>query len=166
MINSNFANESFISRSEESFMLYDKSLFGERKRDYVEYAPIEALFLIEQEKMRVMKNSKEISFDSLMKKLSKVDKKISTKLAVYSDLRKRGYIVNTALKFGAEFRVYDKGYRPGAAHARWILYTAKEYEKLSWHDFAAKNRIAHSAAKSCQLSLMTKETFHIMKSHG
>src|SRR3989338_9057270 len=63
----------------------------------------------------------------------------------------------TALKFGAEFRVYDKGYRPGAAHARWILYTAKEYEKLSWHDFAAKNRIAHSAKKNLLLAIVDDE---------
>jgi len=86
------------------------------------------------------------------------DKKIETKLPVFSDLRKKGYIIKTALKFGAEFRVYDKGYKPGQSHARWILYTAKEHESINWHDFAAKNRIAHSTNKTLLISIVDEES--------
>ncbi len=37
-------------------------------------------------------------------------------------MRNRGYIIKTALKFGADFRVYDRGVKPGEDHARWIIH--------------------------------------------
>ena len=92
-----------------------------------------------------------------MKKLRKQDKKIETKFYVFSDLRKKGYIVKTALKFGAEFRVYEKGVKPGEAHARWILFCVKEHDMISWHDFSAKNRIAHSTKKNLLIGIVDEE---------
>ena len=73
------------------------------------------------------------------------------------DLRKKGYIVKTALKFGADFRVYYKGVFPGQDHAHWIAYAAREYEELKWQDFAAKNRVAHSTNKKLLLCILDEE---------
>ena len=94
---------------------------------------------------------------SVIKKFRKFDKRIETKYFVFSDLRKKGYIVKTALKFGADFRVYDKNSKPGKSHAKWILYAVKENEMLSWNDFAAKNRVAHSTKKLLLLGLIDDE---------
>lgn len=158
MIQSYFSGEKISSASEEAFSLYEKSCFGEKKDKKIEYALVEALFLVQEGKMQILSPSKKsLSQDQLLKKIKKKDKKIENKLSVFSDLRKRGYIIKTALKFGAEFRVYDKGIRPGENHARWILYTAKEHDTLSWHDFAAKNRIAHSTKKSLLLAIVDEE---------
>ena len=107
--------------------------------------------------MSVLFGKKEISEDTLLKRARKIDKKIETKLAVFSDVRKRGYIVKTALKFGAEFRVYDKGVKPGEDHAKWILYAARENDALTWHDFAAKNRVAHSTKKNLLIGVVDEE---------
>jgi tRNA-intron endonuclease len=108
--------------------------------------------------MSVFFGKKVISFDELIKKLKKKDKKIETKFAVYQDLRKKGYIIKTALKFGAEFRVYNKGVKPGENHARWILFTVREHDALSWHDFAAKNRVAHSTQKKLLIAIVDEES--------
>src|SRR3989338_7556848 len=147
MIQASHTPDKIASLSEDAFALYERSRFGEKKEDCIVYAPIEALFLLSERKITIFSKSNPLSFDSLLSKIKKQDKKIATKLSVFTDLRKKGYIVKTALKFGAEFLIYEKSVKPGEDHARWILYTAREHESLSWHDFAAKNRVAHSAKK-------------------
>ncbi|MBI4143784.1 tRNA-intron lyase [Candidatus Woesearchaeota archaeon] len=77
--------------------------------------------------------------------------------AVYRDLKEKGYIVKTALKFGGTFRVYSKGTKPGQAHAKWVVYPAHESETLTWHEFAAKNRVAHSTRKKLLIAIVDDE---------
>ena len=72
-------------------------------------------------------------------------------------MRSRGYIVKTALKFGADFRVYDRGIKPVDDHAKWILYPVHEGSVLTWHDFSAKNRVAHSTRKRLLLGIVDDE---------
>lgn len=158
MINAYMVGNKIISNEQESFTLNEKSSFGEKKSGKIEYSAIEVLFLVQEEKMQVFSGKKQLNFDQLLKKVKKQDKKIETKLPAYSDLRKRGYIVKSAFKFGAEFRVYEKGIRPGTDHAKWILYTSKENEGFNWHDFAAKNRVAHSTKKNLLIAIVDDES--------
>jgi tRNA-intron endonuclease len=76
---------------------------------------------------------------------------------VFKDLRQKGYVVKTALKFGAEFRIYEKGSKPGNKHAKWIVFAEHESKKLSWHEFSAKNRVAHSTKKNLLLAIVDEE---------
>tara|TARA_Y100000310_G_C20661224_1_gene804903 strand:- start:475 stop:987 length:513 start_codon:yes stop_codon:yes gene_type:complete len=158
MIQAIFSGEKISSNSPQAFSLYEKSRFGEKKGKKVEYSLVETLLLFQEDKLQVISNNKPLSESNLLKKLKRLDKKIETKLTVFSDLRKKGYVVKTALKFGAEFRVYNKGVRPGEDHAKWILFTTKESDKLEWHDFSAKNRIAHSTKKKLLLAIVDQES--------
>lgn len=158
MIPAHLTGEKIISASAEAFTLHERSKFGEKQNSRIEYSPAEALFLVQQKKMQVFSGKKSLDFASLLKKLKRHDKKLETKLAVFSDLRKRGYIVKSALKFGGEFRVYDKGIKPGEDHARWILYTIRESDSLSWHEFAAKTRVAHSTKKRLLIAIVDDES--------
>ena len=72
-------------------------------------------------------------------------------------MREKGHILKTALKFGAEFRVYKKGIKPGKDHALWLLYPVKESENHSWYDFAAKNRVANSTKKKLLIGIVDDE---------
>jgi len=158
MITAHFIGSKISSTSPEAFSLYEKSRFGEKKDKRIEYSGIEALYLVEKGKMKVLSGKKEIGENVLLKKLKRTDKKIETKLPVFSNLRKKGYVVKTALKFGAEFRVYDKGVKPGQDHARWILFTVKESDNISWHEFAAKSRVAHSTKKNLLIAILDEES--------
>lgn len=158
MISMRNIGDKIISNEQAAFSLCDKSSFGEKKDGKVEYSPIEALFLVQEKKASLIQGKTSLSFEKLVKNAKKADKKIETKLAVYSDMRKKGYIVKSALKFGAEFRVYDKGIKPGIDHAKWILYTVRENELLNWHDFAAKNRVAHSTKKNLLIAIVDDES--------
>lgn len=157
MIQAQFSGEKVVTNSAEAFSLYEKSRFGEKIREKIEYSFVEGLYLAETGKMEVFTGKKKLDFDSLIKKMKSKDKRIELKYAVYNDLRFRGHIVKTALKFGADFRVYDKGVKPGEDHAAWILFVVRENETLKWHEFAAKNRVAHSTKKKLLLGIVDDE---------
>jgi tRNA-intron endonuclease, archaea type len=157
MIIAHISNEKVMSSSIEAFALLDKSSFGEKKSGRVEYATFEALYLLQENKIQIKTKKGNLTLKELIKKFKKNDKKIENKLAVYTDLRKKGYLPKTALKYGAEFRVYNKGIKPGQSHAKWILFTSTENEKLAWHDFAAKNRVAHSTKKNLLIAIVDEE---------
>ncbi len=157
MIHAQLLGKSIISKSTAAFSLYEKSRFGDKQEGKIIYAPVEALFLINAHKIKVSKEKKEISEEELLRIIKNHDPKIETKLIVFTDLRKRGYIVKSALKFGAEFRVYEKGIKPGEDHARWVLYTARESDRVRWHEFAAQNRVAHSTKKRLLIAIIDDE---------
>ena len=157
MITAHVLEDKIFSNSNLAFSLYEKSRFGEKKRNKVEYSFAEAIYLLRKKKIEIFSGKNKLGEIALIKKAKKQDKRISIKLPVFTDLRNKGYIVKTALKFGAEFRVYDKGVKPGEDHAKWILYPVKESESHSWYDFAAKNRVAHSAKKNLLIGIVDEE---------
>ena len=156
-IQAHIIGEIIFSNTSESHSLYKKSCFGELIGEKIQYSLSEALYLVEKGKMEIFSRNKKIPKKELISKLRKIDKKIQIKYPVFKDLRERGYIIKTALKFGAEFRVYEKGSRPGKKHAKWIVFVDHESKKLTWHEFSAKNRIAHSTKKNLLLGVVDDE---------
>jgi len=156
-IKSHITGETISSNSAEAFTLYKKSHLGEPVGEKVQYSLSEALFLVEKKKMEVFQRNKKILFKELIKKAQRIDRRINVKYTVFSDLREGGYIVKTALKFGADFRVYEKGAKPGKKHAKWIVFADHESKKLTWHEFSAKNRVAHSTKKKLLLAIVDDE---------
>ena len=157
MITAQFTGSKIYSNSNEAFSLYEKSHFGEKKENRIEYSLIEALYLLQEKRIQLFQNKKQLDFDLLIKKAKKYDKRIEIKFPVFSNMRKKGYILKTALKFGADFRVYEKGIRPGEDHALWVLFCVRESELHSWYDFAAKNRVAHAAKKKLLIGIVDDE---------
>jgi tRNA-intron endonuclease len=145
------------SNSPEAFSLYKKSSFGEPSGEKINYLPVEALFLLEKKKAEIFLRNKKIIQNEALKSLQRIDRRINLKYAVFEDLRKKGYVVKTALKFGADFRVYEKGSKPGKKHAKWIVFTDFESGKFNWHEFSAKNRVAHSTKKNLLLAIVDGE---------
>lgn len=145
------------SNSSEAFSLFAKSRFGEKSGEKIQYSILETLYLSEKGKLEVFSNKRKFSSKELMKKLEKIDKRISVKYPVFMDLRNKGYIVKTALKFGADFRVYEKGKRVEEEHAKWVVFAEHESKKFSWHEFSAKNRVAHSTRKNLLIAIVDEE---------
>lgn len=138
--------------------LYGKNRFGKIIKQKVELSFIEAYYLIEKNKLKILDSKKKaISEEKLLKKFSRLETDFYVRYKVFSDMRDRGYIVKTALKFGAEYRVYDKGVKPGEDHARWVLYPVREADKLTWFEFSSKNRVAHSTKKKLLLGIVDAE---------
>ena len=145
-----------MEKTDKALVLYQKG-FGEIKNDMIFLSLYEANFLYEKSKIKILLKDKEISLLDFQKKASRYDKNFFVKSSVFSDLRSRGYVVKSALKFGAEFRVYDKGVLPGKDHAKWIVFPVHEKEKFSWYEFSAKNRVAHSTRKKLLIAVVDEE---------
>jgi len=152
-----FVGERFSSNASQSFSLHEKSTFGEKVGEKIQYSFCEALFLLDKKKAHVFFKSKSLLFDDLLKKLQRLDKRISLKYSVFKDLREKGYVVKTALKFGADFRIYEKGKKPGKAHAKWIVFVDHESKAFTWQAFSSKNRVAHSTKKQLLLAIVDEE---------
>ncbi len=145
------------SNSSEAHTLFQKSSFGEKVGEKVLYSLAEAFFLVEEGKMRVLDfKGNVISEDKLQGKFHRLDKNFLVKYPVFKELRKTGYVVKTALKFGAEFRVYDKGARRGS-HSKWLCYPIPENKSIKWQDFTAKNRVAHATKKNLLIAIIDEE---------
>lgn len=156
-ISAHLIGEIVSSNSSEAYSLYDKSNFGERKDSKIIYSPVEALYLLEKGKMDISTKTKKLSHEELIRRFKKIDKKIQLKYPVFKDLREKGYVVKTALKFGAEFRVYEKGAKIEEKHSKWIAFTDYESKTFTWQEFSAKNRVAHSTKKNLLLAIVDEE---------
>lgn len=156
-ISARLTGEIVSSNSSEAYSLYEKSCFGEPVGDKIQYSASEAIFLLDKNKIEICLKNKKLTKQELIEKFRRTDRNIQIKYQAFKDLREKGYVVKTALKFGADFRVYDKGKRPGTEHARWIVFVDHESKKLTWHEFSAKNRVAHSTKKNLLLAIVDEE---------
>jgi|TARA_Y100000310_G_scaffold269156_1_gene282142 tRNA-intron endonuclease len=155
-----FSRERVLTEnSDEARELYNQSRFGSVVEDgKVQLSLLEALYLMEKGRLKVVdgKNHK-ITFEKFLKKAQKVEPNIWVRFCVFKDIRNRGYIIKTALKFGADFRIYDRGVKPGEDHARWVVYPVHEGSTITWYEFAAKNRVAHSTKKRLLIGIVDDE---------
>jgi len=157
-IKASFISEKVFSNSKEAFSLFETQRFGEKIGEKIYYMLQEAFFLIESKKMELYDSKeKNISEKDFLKKIEKLDKKFKIKYFVFKDLREKGMIVKTALKFGAEYRVYEKGKDIGKQHSKWILFPVSESHTMTWQDFSAKNRVAHSTNKKLLIAIVDEE---------
>lgn len=155
-----FAKERIITEdSSDAKELYNQSRYGTlMDSGKVQLSLIEGLYLVEKNRLEVLDGrNKPIEFEKLFKKAQRLEKNLLVKYTVYKDMRDRGYILKTALKFGADFRVYDRGVKPGEDHARWVVYPVHESQALTWHEWAAKNRVAHSTKKRLLIAVVDVE---------
>src|SRR3989344_5846663 len=160
-IRANFeAGKVLTEISNESKELYDQSRYGALlDNGKVQLSLIEAFYLMDKGKIDIYKSkSKKFTQEEFVRKARKLEPNFWVKFCVFKDIRNRGYIIKTALKFGADFRVYDRGVKPGEDHARWIVYPVHEGSTLTWHDFSAKNRVAHSTKKRLLIGIVDEES--------
>ncbi|MBR9683833.1 tRNA-intron lyase [Candidatus Woesearchaeota archaeon] len=145
--------------SDEAREFYNQSRFGSlSEAGKVELSLLEAFYLSEKNKLIIKSEAgRKMSFESYVRKAKKVEPNFWIRYCVFKDIRNRGYIIKTALKFGADFRVYDRGIKPGEDHAKWVIFPVHEGETLTWYEFAAKNRVAHSTKKRLLIGIVDDE---------
>jgi len=145
--------------SDDARELYNQSRFGSlAENGKVELSLLEAMYLMEKGRVAIKNQyGRSLAFESYLKLAQKVEPHFWIRYCVFKDMRNRGYIIKTALKFGADFRVYERGVKPGEDHAKWIVYPVHEGSTLTWHEFSAKNRVAHSTKKRLLMGIVDDE---------
>ncbi len=161
LIKATFSEEGVVTEnSDEARELYNKSRYGTiLENGKVHLSLLEALYLLEKGRLVILnEKNKPIDIEKFLKKAKKIEPNFHIRYCVFKDMRNRGYITKTALKFGADFRVYDRGVKPGEDHAKWIVYPVHESSTLTWYEFSAKNRVAHSTKKRLLIGCVDEES--------
>lgn len=137
-------------------------------RGRLQLSPIETLYLLERDKITVIdeEEEKELSFDEISSKLVDKNPDLLLKYRAYRDLRSRGLVVKTGLKYGSHFRVYERGETPGSAHSPYLVHAISENESLTPQDLARAIRLAHSVRKKMIFAVVDDEgdvTYYSLK---
>jgi tRNA-intron endonuclease len=133
------------------------NFFGSIKNDRYLLCPEEALYLAELKKLDLYYQGKRVSFNKASEIFSKQDKRFWIRYVVYKDLRSKGYISKTALKYGFDFRVYDKGQLPGKEHSKWLCVVLYETDSIKAREMAGIGRVAHTVRKKVLFALVDAE---------
>lgn len=139
------SEEFIIIKDENSAKLHDKSHYGNLTEEGLQLSLIEALFLMEKEKINILKEGKIISLNDVFQLVR--EKGLFTKYLVYKDLRNRGYVIKTGFKYGSEFRLYERGRSPGDGHSYYLVKVASEEDHIPLSDLSSYVRVAHGVNK-------------------
>ena len=148
MIKINYENKTFkVYENKDISNLLNKN-FGIKLENYLYLNEYEILFLLSKNKIEVFKKNGKME-NIQIQKLVKIDDK---KNSVYLDLKKKGFIVKTGLKFGSDFRIYNK--KTELTHSDYFVIVQSNKEKIDIKKFLSLNRISNSAKKKCFLLLL------------
>jgi len=116
---------------EEAERLHTSSHYGEYVGGRLRLTMAEALYLLERGRVEVFDElGNRLSFEDLAKRATSKDPKAWLKYLVYSDLRRRGYVVKEGFSERVEFRVYRRGAEVGEEGAKFLVYGVAEGEPL------------------------------------
>jgi tRNA-intron endonuclease len=150
-------DRAIVWNSEEGSRLYSNRYFGQpvgiRKPKSAEFdkplelSLIECAYLIEAGLLIVQesKTEKKLSRNDIVERGSELSEDFRDRLTVYSQLRKRGYVVRPGLKFGTDFAVYEHG--PGKDHAPLLVHVIPQRKGVVPLDIVRAGRLATSVRK-------------------
>ena len=124
--------------------------FGKATEAGLELALVEALYLLKKRKISLTHRGKKLRFIQAYRLACKLDERFVERYKVYEDLRERGYVVKTGLKYGCDFRVYERGVAPKRGpkspkeHTKWIVFCVPEDYTCSFYELARAVRLAHN----------------------
>ena len=155
----NLDGDKVIVTDEDSKALLCQRSFGKLQNKVLVLDLYEALYLCEKESLTIYNNKKKITAEQITKTiLGKSSKKyLIHKFAVYKDLRSKGYILKTGLKFGFDFRVYPKGKKIDEAHTQFVIEVLPESEKLTNQKIAKSTRMSIGLHTGLILAIVDNE---------
>ncbi|NPA62613.1 MAG: tRNA-intron lyase [Methanococci archaeon] len=129
--------------------------YGNLEGNFLSLSLVEALYLINLGWIEVKdKNKKIMSFEELYEYARTVEEKLCLKYLVYKDLRTRGYIVKTGLKYGADFRLYERGANIEKEHSVYLVKVFSEDCSLLLSELTGFVRVAHSVRKKLLIAIV------------
>ncbi|MCR8433166.1 MAG: tRNA-intron lyase [Crenarchaeota archaeon] len=144
-----------VCDAQAGFILHKNGFFGKplgiRKPKLIKYNTLyelsfyEALYLLENKAITIKHNDKELSAKDIREIAAQMIDDFEAKYRVYCDLRSKGFIVKTGLKYGADFVVYVYG--PGIDHSPFVVSVFSPNTELRGQDFLRAGRLSWSVRK-------------------
>jgi tRNA-intron endonuclease len=163
--------ERVIIFDKEATNLYYESGYGKpmplENPERLELDLIEATYLLEKGKLKIyVKDGNKKRMLNLKEMMRIGENKVNqfhVQYIVYSDLRNKGYLVKTGYKFGAHFRVYEKGVKikrgPKAPfeHTKFVVHAVPEEAAFSLPEMSRAVRLAHNIRATFVWAVVDKE---------
>ncbi len=130
--------------------------FGVKKDGDLELSLLEALFLIDRNSLIVSAGGALVDKEGIVR-CSGNEKDFLRRYAVYKDLRERGYVVKTGFKFGAHFRVYERGDFTDDSHSKLLVHVASEDETMGFPELSRVVRLTQSVKKRLLFAVVDHE---------
>lgn len=112
---------------------------------------IEGLYLLENKKISITKSKHNITISEMIAICKKEYHDFDKKYLVYKNFRDKGYIINTGIKFGCDFAVYEKG--PGIDHAPYLIQVYSRAESITSTGIVLAGRLATTVRKQFILAI-------------
>lgn len=114
---------------------------------------VEGLYLYEEGGIDVYDQvtGRRISLEEFRVHARKTVEGFDLKYRVYRDLRSRGYVVATGIKFGSDFAIYRYG--PGIDHAPYLIQVRRAEDSVDATDIVRAGRLATAVRKSFIIAL-------------
>jgi tRNA-intron endonuclease len=148
------AEDKVFIDDEPTITRLDQKGFGKRIQGKLELSLLEALFLLERESIKVLEKGRECAPQDLLRRVD--EEEFLLRYGVYKDLRERGYIVKTGFKFGAHFRVYERG-ESIKEHSRYLVHAVKENSVIAFPELSRAVRLAHGVKKTIIFAVVDDE---------
>ena len=135
-------NRVLVPLDPEAEHLHRRGFFGQIMGSMLHLSLLEALYLLEQEKL-VMEGVS--GFDALMSDAATEQSDIRDRYPVYRRLRQNGVRVKTGFKYGTHFRAYATD--PDRSHADHLVHVLPYGRGLDWQEISRAIRVAHGVRK-------------------
>ncbi|MBP2144117.1 tRNA-intron endonuclease [Methanococcus voltae] len=132
--------------------------YGELHDNFLSLSLVEGLYLTYKEWIVVAKGNKRegyttIDFEELFEIVNEINPKLCSKYLVYKDLRTRGYTVRTGLKYGSDFRLYERN-NIDEIHSKYLVKVFTEEMPCELSEMTGFVRVAHSVKKQLIVAIV------------
>lgn len=132
--------------------------FGSDEKSALVLGLVEACYLSHSGKLEIASKEEILDFEGFLKYCSKQQKDFYQKFLVYRDLRERGLLVRTGLKFGTDYRVYERGAKLGKGHSIYLVHVVPEEYQCSMAEMARALRLAKTVNKDMIYAIVDGES--------
>jgi tRNA-intron endonuclease len=135
--------------------LYEQGYFGRPKGKGLELCLVEAAYLMDRSRIKVLSDGKGLNFQAFFQAASSIEKGFEFRYVVYKDLRERGYYVQPGRP---DFRVYPRGGHPGKSPAEFYVLVISERMPLPLQEIMQSVRVASQMRKKLMLAIVDEES--------
>ena len=146
-----FVSNSFIVEKKDISFFLQKG-FGCERNEIFFLSILEVLFLVEKKKIEVLLKNETLTFEKILRKL-----KEKNQYFLFKDLKEKGFIVKSGLKYGTLFRCYKKKDFFKKNHSSFLIDLVYEKNFSNMRSFLAKLRITNSVKKNFFLAIFDFE---------
>lgn len=125
----------------------------------LELSILEAYYLVDKGVLKVYDGDRLVSPRELREYCEKHLERFSLLYPVYRELREKGYVVRSGLKFGCDFAVYERG--PGIDHAPYIVHVMESSGEIDPIEIVRAGRLSHSVRKRFIVASVNNRTGEI-----